>query len=79
MNHRWLLKELCNNFQVTKIVFRYNYGIIKFDPSDIGHHIECLLKQKGNPNSYTTRVYIGPYNNLDDAQSDMEFLKNEKD
>lgn len=80
MRHRWLLQALSSQFNVTKVVFRYNYGnITKLDPSDTGHHIECQMKQKHQPNSYTTVVYVGPYFSLDDAQEDMEFMKHEKD
>lgn len=80
MRHRWLLQALSNQFNVTKVIFRFNYGnMTKIDPSDTGHHIECQLKRKNLPDSFTTIVYVGPYNSLEDAHEDMEFMKHEKD
>jgi hypothetical protein len=78
MKHTWFLQTLVTHFKVTKSTFRYNYGnMTKLDPSDKGHHIECQLKSFDNQNS--TTVYIGPYDNLDDAQEDMKFINRKTD
>ncbi len=80
MRHTWLLQTLVMQFNVTKTSFRYNCGnMTKSNPSESGHHIECHIKPLNKPNAHTTIVCVGPYISLDDAQDDMEFIKQRTD
>lgn len=75
-HHRWLLKILADQFHMEKIIFRYNYNVIsKLNPADVGHHLECHIKPQNN--QAKTVLFVGPYDSLDDAQSDIQYLTSE--
>ena len=77
--HRWLLMTVVNRHHVVQSQFRYNTNnITKSVLMDNGHYIECSVLDTRELLARPTMLYVGPYYSIDEANEDLEFLKQSK-
>lgn len=74
--HRWLLLSIVNRHHIVHSQFRYNTNnITKSVLMDNGHYIECSILDSRELLTRPTMMYVGPYHSIDEANEDLEFLK----